>query len=198
MSAFSTGDKSEWDLRMMIRQPDAVEADLIRRLAEEVAAKKALPVARGLGLVQFEEGAAAQVLHVGPYASEAPTIRRLHEFLHTQGVTFDGQVHKHHVIYLSDPRRTAPERLRTIHPAALRRRISPHPEEQLGFALNRRRVRLTAPTQQIGPQDRWPLGRRHCDQPHDLPLASTDHHQPASRSDVADPVQSTSIRGKDE
>ena len=74
MSAFSTGDKSDWDWRMMIRQPDAVEADLIRRLAEEVAAKKALPVARGL----------------------------------------DGQVHKHHEIYLSDPGRTASERLRTI------------------------------------------------------------------------------------
>jgi hypothetical protein len=64
--------------------------------------------------VRFEEGAAAQVLHVGPYATEAPTIRRLHEFLHTQGVTFDGQVHKHHEIYLSDPGRTASERLRTI------------------------------------------------------------------------------------
>ena len=194
MSAFSTGDKSDWDLRMMIRQPDAVEADLIRRLAEEVAAKKALPVARGLGLMQFEEGAAAQVLHVGPYATEAPTIRRLHEFLHTQGVTFDGQVHKHHEIYLSDP--GVRRRRGSARSSGSRRRGCA--EEQLGFALNRRRVRLTAPTQQIGPQDRWPLGRRHCDQPHDLPLASTDNHQPAGRSDVADPVQSTTTRGKDE
>ena len=114
MSSLGTGDKSDWDWTMMIRQPDAVEADLIQRLAEEVAAEKALPAARGLRLERFEEGAAAQVLHVGPYATEAPTIRRLHEFIHEHGVTFDGHVQRHHEIYLSDPRRTAPERLRTI------------------------------------------------------------------------------------
>lgn len=113
-STFQTGHKSDWDWTMMIRQPDLVTNDLIQRLAAEVAAKKSLPRLRDLRLVCFEEGLAAQVLHVGPYASEAPTIERLHAYLRDQGFVFDGLSHKHHEIYLGDPRRTAPEKLRTI------------------------------------------------------------------------------------
>ena len=114
LSTFVTGDKSEWDWTMMIRQPDAVTGELLARLAEEVAAKKSMPAARQLRLISFEEGAAAQVLHVGPYATEGPTIARLHEFIREHGFTFDGHRHKHHEIYLGDPRRSAPEKLRTI------------------------------------------------------------------------------------
>ena len=114
LSTFLTGDKSAWDWTMMIRQPDAVTGDLFARLSDEVAAKKSMPAARELRLISFEEGAAAQVLHVGPYAAEAPTIARLHEFIREQGFTFDGHRHKHHEIYVGDPRRSAPEKLRTI------------------------------------------------------------------------------------
>lgn len=114
LSTFLTGDKSEWDWTMMIRQPDAVTGDLFARLADEVAAKKSMAAARQLRLISFEEGAAAQVLHVGPYATEAPTIARLHKFIREQGFTFDGHRHKHHEIYLGDPRRSAPDKLRTI------------------------------------------------------------------------------------
>ncbi|HEX6326139.1 MAG TPA: GyrI-like domain-containing protein [Jiangellaceae bacterium] len=111
MSTFLTGDKSEWDWTMMIRQPDAVTGDLVARLADKVAANKSMPVAKELQLISFEEGAAAQVLHVGPYDTEGPTIARLHEFIQSHGFTLDG---RHHEIYLGDPRRSAPERLRTI------------------------------------------------------------------------------------
>jgi hypothetical protein len=114
LTSFATGDKSDWDWTMMVRQPKAVTADLVARLAGEVAQKKDLPAAAELRLETFEEGPAAQVLYLGPYADEGPTIARLHEFIHQQGFTFDGQVHKHHEIYLGDPRRTAPENLRTI------------------------------------------------------------------------------------
>jgi hypothetical protein len=114
LSTFTTGDKSDWDWAMMIRQPDAVADELVERLTDEVASTKSLPAVRDLRLVSFEERAAAQVLHVGPYAAEAPTIARLHEFLREQGFTFDGHRHKHHEIYLSDPRRAAPDKLRTI------------------------------------------------------------------------------------
>ena len=69
---------------------------------------------RDVRLVAWEEGPAAQVLHVGPYDAEAPSIARLHEYLAQQGLTFDGRRHKHHEIYLGDPRRAAPEKLRTI------------------------------------------------------------------------------------
>ncbi len=116
MSAFLTGDKSQWDWTMMIRQPDVVTPDLVARLASEVAAKKAVPAAGALTLISFEEGPAAQVLHVGPYAAEGPTIARLHAFIREHGFTFEGpsQSHKHHEIYIGDPRRSAPEKLRTI------------------------------------------------------------------------------------
>jgi hypothetical protein len=50
----------------------------------------------------------------GPYSDEGPTIERLHEFIRESGYTFDGQREKHHELYLGDPRRTAPEKLRTI------------------------------------------------------------------------------------
>jgi len=66
------------------------------------------PTAR---LEQLREGRAAQILHVGPYAAEAPTIRRLREFIAEQGLSPHG---KHHEIYLGDPNRTAPERLKTV------------------------------------------------------------------------------------
>jgi hypothetical protein len=111
LSAFLTADKSAWDWTLMIRQPDPVTADLIDRLAADVDAKRELPTVRDLRLVTFEEGTAAQVLHVGPYAAEGPTIERLHAYIRDQGFVLDG---RHHEIYLGDPRRAAPEKLRTI------------------------------------------------------------------------------------
>jgi hypothetical protein len=111
LSTFVTGDKSAWDWTMMIRQPDSVTAELVGRLAAEVAARKGLPAAELLRLDTFEEGPAAQVLYVGPYADEGPTIAGLHEFIRDQGLTLAG---KHHEIYLGDPRRAAPSKLRTI------------------------------------------------------------------------------------
>ena len=79
-----------------------------------VERKRQEPAVRDVQLVAWEEGPAAQVLHLGPYDAEAPTIARLHEYLAEQGLTFDGRRHKHHEIYLGDPRRAAPEKLRTI------------------------------------------------------------------------------------
>jgi len=114
LSTLLSGDKSKWDWTMMIRQPDAATPDLLAHLADEVATKKSIRIAKELRLISFEEGTAAQVLHVGPYATEASTIVRLHEFIREQGFTFHGHRHKHHEIYLGDPRRSAPEKLRTI------------------------------------------------------------------------------------
>lgn len=111
---FVTGDKAEWNWSMMLRLPDAITDDRVDDAASEVAAKKDLPAALDLRLVAFEEGPCAQILHVGPYASEGPTIARLHAFIRDHGFTFEAPGLKHHEIYLGDPRRAAPERLRTI------------------------------------------------------------------------------------
>ena len=114
LSTFLTGRKSDWDWTMMIRQPDIVTGDLVERLAVEVTAKNSSPATQDLRLVTITEGLAAQVLHVGPYAQEGPTIERLHAYLRDNGFAFDGHHNKHHEIYLGDPRRAAPARVRTI------------------------------------------------------------------------------------
>jgi hypothetical protein len=115
MAAFPGERKGDWSWTAMIAQPDAVTPEWFERARADVRRKKgpsaALEHAR---LKTFEEGLAAQVLHIGPYSDEGPTIARLHKFIHGLGYTFDGRREKHHEIYLGDPRRSAPEKLRTI------------------------------------------------------------------------------------
>jgi hypothetical protein len=111
MSEFSVERKSDWNWTMMIRQPQEVDAGLLTDAVSKAAAKKPLPAASRIRLERFREGAAAQIMHVGPYAAEAPTIERLHAFIAEQGYE---RVGKHHEVYLGDPRRSAPERLRTV------------------------------------------------------------------------------------
>lgn len=103
-------DPEQWRWAAMIMQPDPID-ELTIEAAIERAREKALP---GLGLLRYErwrEGPAMQTLHVGPYDAEAPTIEELHAAIAAAGLRPRG---RHHEIYLSDPRRCPPERLRTI------------------------------------------------------------------------------------
>jgi hypothetical protein len=111
MASFAGGDKGKWLWTAMIMQPDWID---------DAAVEAALPKARAklgdepasLRLEAFAEGLSVQTMHIGPYSAEAPTIARLHsEFLPANSLTENGH---HHEIYLSDPSRTAPEKLRTI------------------------------------------------------------------------------------
>lgn len=111
VASFTAGEKVDGEWTLMIRQPDEITRELVEQAAREVAAKKLLPAALELRLDRFAEGRCAQVLHVGSYADEAPTIERLHAFIAEQGYELHG---KHHEIYLGDPRRAKPEKLRTI------------------------------------------------------------------------------------
>jgi hypothetical protein len=105
-------DKSDWDWTLMIMQPEVVTEDLVREvLAETAAKKKDLAALDRIRFEGFDEGTAAQALHVGPYSAERATLERLFAFVRTAGYVPTG---KHHEIYLSDPGRTAPERMRTI------------------------------------------------------------------------------------
>ena len=114
MAEFSAERKGNWRWTMMIAQPPAVTPALVDTIRAEVRRKKALPALDQVRLESFAEGRAAQVLYLGPYAAEGPTIERLHHFIHEHGERFDGRRQKHHEIYLSDPRRAKPERLKTI------------------------------------------------------------------------------------
>jgi hypothetical protein len=112
MNTFASGDKSAWDWTMMIMQPEWIDGRMVEQAVQQVAKSKGLPALPKLRLETYHEGLAVQILHVGSYDDEAPTLARLHdEFLPENGLIETG---KHHEIYLSDPRRTAPERLKTV------------------------------------------------------------------------------------
>jgi len=111
-SAFERRAKDEWRWTMMIRQPDWISASLVGSVIDSVRTRKALP---GLALLRYEaldEGCSVQILHVGSYDDEAPVLARLHrEFLPQHDLTPTG---RHHEIYLSDARKTALPKLKTI------------------------------------------------------------------------------------
>ncbi|HEX7610572.1 MAG TPA: GyrI-like domain-containing protein [Solirubrobacteraceae bacterium] len=111
MTRFASTEKSDWDWTMMIMQPDRVSGDVFADARAAAAEKKSLEAIARVRLERFAEGRAAQVMHVGPYGAEGPTIAGLHAFIAEQGCAPAG---KHHEIYLSDPRRAAPEKLKTI------------------------------------------------------------------------------------
>lgn len=111
-AAFVARDKSAWDWTLLIAQPDWIDEALV---AEAVAAARAKGDRPALSLVrlrELHEGPSAQILHIGSYDDETPTLAHLHdEWMPQHGLTFAGD---HHEIYLSDARRTAPEKLRTV------------------------------------------------------------------------------------
>ncbi|NUT35766.1 MAG: hypothetical protein HOV79_22150 [Hamadaea sp.] len=108
-SVFAGGDRARWQWTMMIRQPDEATADVVAAALDTARAKGRN--VEGVGLRTLHEGTSGQILHVGPYATEPETIGRLLAHLHANGYALAGE---HHEIYLSDPRRSAPEKLRTI------------------------------------------------------------------------------------
>jgi hypothetical protein len=113
MDAFSTyRDKSAWDWTMMIMQPDWITPELVDEAVQQVQKSKNLPALPKLRLESYHEGLAVQIMHHGSYDDEGPTLHCLHhEFVPQNGYEMTG---KHHEIYLSDARKVAPERLRTV------------------------------------------------------------------------------------
>ena len=114
MRTFGAGSKHEWRWTAMIMVPDEVSAADFERARADLARKRPSPAVDKLRLVRFHEGPAAQIMHIGPYSAEGPTIERLHAFIRDHGGNFDGRRQKHHEIYLGDPRRARPEKLRTV------------------------------------------------------------------------------------
>jgi hypothetical protein len=110
MSAFIANDRARWKWTLMIMQPDFVGLETIHAAMAEVKRKKALPALSKLRLEVFEEGPCAQVLHVGPFSEEGPTVERVLRFIQARA-SLTG---KHHEIYLSDIRRAAPANWKAI------------------------------------------------------------------------------------
>jgi len=111
MSRFSVENKDGWKWTLMIMQPDFVTNEMVQEAIEQVRAKKdpaSLPLVR---FESFEEGKAAQIMHIGPFSEEGPTVENVHSYIEESGSKRRG---KHHEIYLSDIRRAAPEKWKTI------------------------------------------------------------------------------------
>lgn len=111
-SAFAGGRKDDWDWTMLIPLPEVLAAsDVESGLVAAARKKPGLPIGR-VRRQPMDEGRSLQILHVGSYDDEAPTLARLHHgVMPARGLTWNGP---HHEIYLSDPRRTPPARLRTV------------------------------------------------------------------------------------
>ena len=113
MAVFLTGTRDDWRWRMLIRAPDWLDAAAFD--TQRTAALRKSPdlaeALRRVELMTVDEGDCLQALHLGPYADEGPLIARIHQTAASLDLPLRGQ---HHEIYLNDPSRTAPERLKTI------------------------------------------------------------------------------------
>jgi hypothetical protein len=111
MNSFVTGNKNLWKWTAMVMQPKFVNAALFKEAIEQVKKKKNPPALPKLRFECFHEGLSAQILHIGPYSAEKTTVDKIHSFIKENGYEFNG---KHHEIYLTNPGKTAPEKLKTI------------------------------------------------------------------------------------
>ena len=110
--AFEKNRREEWEWSLMIMLPDEVtESDFNGAIENLRKRGKATPFHELASLKSLNEGRCVQVLHVGPYGAQGPKIEELQRFAASHELTAAG---KHHEIYLSDPRRTVPERLKTV------------------------------------------------------------------------------------
>ncbi len=101
--------REEWEWKLLIRVPEFIGSRELKDAQKQLAAKgKPAP---NVKLETLREGRVIQALHVGPYGTEPETVAKMHAFAAAEGVEFRG---RHHEIYLNDPRRVAPERLKTI------------------------------------------------------------------------------------
>jgi hypothetical protein len=111
-AAFTARAKDRWNWTMLISLPPWITEEAVAEARDAALAKKKNPAIARLRTLTLHEGPSAQVLHTGSYDDETPVLAELHDtYLDAHGLRPSGH---HHEIYLSDPRRTAPERLRTI------------------------------------------------------------------------------------
>jgi hypothetical protein len=116
MDDFIKGNRDKWKWTMMIMAPDWIELETFEKAINETESKKPelaelLPKLR---LERYREGKAAQIMHIGPYSEEGPTVQKIHNFIKKESGKFDGHKNKHHEIYLSDPRKANPATMKTV------------------------------------------------------------------------------------
>jgi hypothetical protein len=111
MTKFNSDRKDEWKWTAMIMQPKYITDNDVELAIEQVKKKKNLLALPKVRFENFIEGTAAQILYIGPFSAEGPTITKVHAYIQKSGHELTG---KHHEIYLNNPATTAPEKLKTI------------------------------------------------------------------------------------
>lgn len=110
LTSFNRDEKDSWKWTMMIMQPPEVSEQMVQSAVASVHDRKGIDGLGKIRFAQFEEGRSAQIMHIGPFSAEGPTIQRVHDFVASRSMLRG----KHHEIYLSDIRKAAPEKWRTI------------------------------------------------------------------------------------
>jgi hypothetical protein len=108
---FDINKKEHWKWTMMIMQPQHITKEMFQEALQQARKRKDNPALSRIRLESFHEGLSMQIMHVGPYAEEPRTIEKMRDFARENGYALRG---KHHEIYLGDPRRAKPEKLKTI------------------------------------------------------------------------------------
>jgi hypothetical protein len=112
MATFSNREKSEWDWTMMIMTPEWISVEIFDEAIKQVRQAKDPASLDQVRLERYHEGLSVQIMHIGSYDDEGPVLAQMHsDFIPNNGFVENG---KHHEIYLSDPRRVAPEKLKTV------------------------------------------------------------------------------------
>jgi hypothetical protein len=111
MSQFTAENKAAWKWTLMILQPSVVTKSIFTKAQRQAIEKKGFPALAKVRLEPYTEGLSVQIMYVGPYSDEGPTIQKLHAVARERGCELRG---KHHEIYLGDPRKSKPEKLRTV------------------------------------------------------------------------------------
>jgi hypothetical protein len=108
---FDMNNQKNWKWTVMLRLPEFVTPDFFNEVVANCVDNKKSDIYKKARLEYFTEGSSVQIMHIGPYDQEAPNIEKMHAFARESGYELVG---KHHELYFGDPRRTAPEKLRTI------------------------------------------------------------------------------------
>ncbi len=103
--------KDNWVYTLLIMQPDHITPEMFAEAVAQAAKKKPNPALARLRLASWREGLCVQAMHIGPYATEPATIEKMQRYAEENGYQF---TNKHHEIYLGDPRRADPEKLKTV------------------------------------------------------------------------------------
>lgn len=111
MANFNVQNKDKWKWTSMIMQPEHVSKEFFEKAIEQVKKKKNFTKLSEMRFESHTESKSAQILHIGPFSEEGSTIEKLHSFIKDKGYRLTG---KHHEVYLSDVRKTSPEKLKTI------------------------------------------------------------------------------------